>query len=59
MEKAIVRPAVPAESDTVAAIARKSRSHFLPFLPVLHTLDGDRAFYRNKVFPTCEVWVAE
>ena len=53
------RKATPDESDTVAAIARKSRAHFLPYLPKLHTFDGDKRFYRNRVFLECSVWVVE
>lgn len=54
-----IRPALTDEADTVAGIARASRAHFLPYLPVLHSLEGDQRFYRNRVFPACEVWVAE
>lgn len=25
----------------------------------MHTLEGDRKFYRNRVFSTCQVWVYE
>lgn len=47
------------ESDAVAAIARKSRAHFLPYLPILHSFEGDKKFYRNRVFEECDVWVIE
>lgn len=53
------RQAAPDESDTVAAIARESRAHFLPYLPKLHSFEDDKRFYRNRVFPECEVWVVE
>ncbi|SFR33061.1 GNAT family N-acetyltransferase [Litoreibacter janthinus] len=53
-----IRQAGPDESDAVAAIARTSREHFLPYLPKLHSFEGDKKFYRNRVFPECEVWVA-
>ncbi|WP_432254348.1 N-acetyltransferase family protein [Limimaricola sp. AA108-03] len=56
--KISIRQAVSAESDAVAAIARKSRSHFLPYLPDLHSFDDDKKFYRNSVFLECDVWVA-
>ena len=55
----ILRPAATDEADNVAAIARKSREHFLPYLPTLHSFEGDKKFYRNRVFLECEVWVAE
>ncbi|MGB5560372.1 MAG: GNAT family N-acetyltransferase [Paracoccaceae bacterium] len=53
------RRAAPDEADTVAAIARESRTHFLPYLPKPHSFEGDRKFYRTRVFAECEVWVAE
>ena len=31
----------------------------MPFLPVLHSHEEDRIFFRTRVFPTCEVWVAD
>ena len=56
--KISIRQAASAESDAIAAIARKSRSHFLPHLPDLHSFDDDKKFYRNRVFSECDVWVA-
>lgn len=53
------RRATLRDSDTVAAVARASREHFLPFLPKLHSMEGDRKYYRHKVFGECEVWLAE
>lgn len=57
--KIAYRQATLDDSDAVATIARQSRAHFLPYLPDLHSLEGDKSFYRNRVFPSCEVWVAE
>nr|WP_202795409.1 GNAT family N-acetyltransferase [Oceanicola granulosus] len=54
-----IRPARPDESDAIAEIARASREHFLPYLPRLHSLEGDKRFYRTRVFAECAVWVAE
>lgn len=56
--KISIRQAASSESDAVAAIARKSRSHFLPYLPDLHSFDGDKKLYRNRVFSECDVWIA-
>ncbi|QPH54925.1 GNAT family N-acetyltransferase [Pontivivens ytuae] len=55
----ITRQAAPDEADAVASIARASRAHFLPYLPVLHSPEEDRAHFRGRVFSKCEVWVAE
>ncbi len=55
----ILRQAALRDADSVAEIARKSRKRFLPYLPDLHTLEGDKKFYRNRVFPECQVWVFE
>ena len=59
IQETAVRQATPDESDLVAAIARRSREYFLPYLPRLHSFEGDKKFYRNRVFPDCQVWVAE
>ena len=48
--------------DDSAAIARLLRKTFrvsLPFLPELHTADEDLRFIRDRVIPTCTVWLAE
>ena len=55
----LYRRAAPNEAEAVAAIARTSRAHFLPYLPDLHSLEEAQAFFRNVVFQDCEVWVAE
>lgn len=53
------RQADIADAGAVAAIARQSRSHFMPYLPVLHTAQEDTAFFRDVVFRECAVWIAE
>lgn len=58
-QKISIRQAGLADSDAVAAIARKSRLHFLPYLPNLHSFEDDKSFFRNRVFAECDVWVAE
>ncbi|HEY0613303.1 MAG TPA: GNAT family N-acetyltransferase [Candidatus Elarobacter sp.] len=55
----LVRRARPGESDAVAALVRRSREAAMPYLPQLHTPDEDRAFFRDRVFPATETWVAE
>jgi putative acetyltransferase len=55
----IIRQAFRVESDNIAAIARQSRQHFLPYLADLHTLEDDKGYFRNVVFEQCEVWVVE
>jgi ribosomal protein S18 acetylase RimI-like enzyme len=52
------RQAAQDDSDHVAAIARTSRQHFLPYLPDLHSFEGDKKFFRTRVFKDCTVWVA-
>jgi putative acetyltransferase len=59
MAEISVRPARADESDGLAALFRLSREAALPYLPDLHTPEQDRAFFRERVFVTCEVWVAE
>lgn len=58
-ENFVVRKASPNDSDAVATIARRSRKHFLPYLPDLHTLEDDKAFFRTVVFEENDVWLVE
>ena len=59
MRDIAVRRACDDESDAVAALVRLSKETAMPYLPNLHTPDEDRAFFRDRVFTECEVWVAE
>lgn len=43
----------------MAALQRLSRENAMPFMRGLHTVAEDRAYFRERVFPVCEVWVAE
>jgi putative acetyltransferase len=47
------------DMDAAAAVHRASFDHALPWLAGLHTPAEDRAFYRTRVFKSCEVWGAE
>ena len=42
----------------IAVLLRRTLSAALPWLPVLHTPEEDRAFIAGHVLPTCTVWVA-
>lgn len=55
----LVRKATLHDCDAVAEVARRSRRHFLPYLPDLHTLEEDKRFFRTVVFQENDVWVAE
>ena len=55
----VVRQATVSEADEVAAIARRSRKHFLPYLPDLHTFEEDKTFFRDVVFVEDQVLVME
>lgn len=55
----MLRRAWPNESDALAAIFRLCRDTALPYLPDIHTPDDDSKFFRDQVFPTCDVWVAQ
>ena len=59
MREFILRRARGDESDAVAALFRLSKETAMPYLPELHTADDDRAFFRERVFAECEVWIAE
>jgi GNAT superfamily N-acetyltransferase len=59
MSPPVVRRARDCESAAVAALFRLSKEAALPYLPDLHTPEEDRVFFREHVFATCDVWVAE
>jgi putative acetyltransferase len=44
------------EMDAVAIIHRTAFDERLPWLAGLHTPAEDRSFFRDHVFPACEVW---
>jgi GNAT superfamily N-acetyltransferase len=46
------------DSDLAARIHRLSFDQALPTLAGLHTADEDRWFYREHMFPTCQLWGA-
>ncbi len=54
-----VRRARDDESAAVAALFRLSKETAMPYLPDLHSPEEDVAFFRDRVFLACEVWVAE
>ena len=45
MQELWLRPAVDTDLDDVVALHARSRAVALPFLPILHSLDEDRAFF--------------
>jgi ribosomal protein S18 acetylase RimI-like enzyme len=44
--------------EAVARLFRVVRRACLPYLPDLHTPEEDLAFFRDRVFAECEVWIA-
>jgi putative acetyltransferase len=46
------------EMDAAAAVHRASLLHAVPFFAGLHTREEDRQYFRERVFPACEVWGA-
>ncbi|MDQ6926750.1 MAG: GNAT family N-acetyltransferase [Candidatus Eremiobacteraeota bacterium] len=54
-----MRRAQADESDALAALFRLSLDTAMPFLQERHTPAEDRAFFRDRVFATCHVWIAE
>ena len=53
-----LRRATPEDAAEIALLLRRTLSAALPWLPVLHTPEEDRAFIAGHVLPTCTVWVA-
>lgn len=54
-----LRPATRADVDAISLLLRRTLTEALPWLPVLHTPDEDRAFIAGHVMTSCTVWVAE
>ena len=54
-----LRRLVLKDMAAAAAVHRVSFDRALPWLAGLHTPAEDRAFYRNQVFKSCDVWGAE
>src|SRR5262245_12949242 len=46
------------DMDAAAAVHRAAFDHALPWLAGLHTPQEDRWFFRQRLFPACEVWGA-
>ncbi|MBM6596565.1 GNAT family N-acetyltransferase [Microvirga pudoricolor] len=59
MKTALIRPAVPADAETLAKLHRHVREACLPYLPRLHSPLEDHAFFRDHVLPASTVQVAE
>ena len=59
MERTLLRAPREDELEIVAALHRRSREAALPFMRGLHTVEEDLTFFRERVFPQCEVRVAE
>ncbi|MBL8839411.1 MAG: GNAT family N-acetyltransferase [Alphaproteobacteria bacterium] len=53
------RQAAAGDSGTVARLHRATVRACLPFLPDLHTAEEDSAYFRDRLFRDCTVWVAE
>ena len=54
-----LRQANRADGPAIAALFRRTFRAALPFIPTLHTPEGDREHFSGKVFDACTVWVAE
>ena len=47
-----------ADMEAAARVHRAAFDDALPWLAGLHTPDEDRAYFRERVFATCELWGA-
>jgi len=55
----VIRKAGADDVTAVARLFRTVRRACLPYLPELHTPDEDLAFFCDRVFAECEVWLAQ
>jgi ribosomal protein S18 acetylase RimI-like enzyme len=58
MKVLTVRQLARSEMAMAAAVMRRSFNHRLPHLAGLHTPEEDEYFFREIVYPSCEVWGA-
>ena len=58
MSDVALRRATREDAAEIAVLLRRTLGEALPYLPVLHTPEEDRAFIASRVLPTCTVWVA-
>jgi ribosomal protein S18 acetylase RimI-like enzyme len=54
-----LRAAIPGDAPAIAEVFTRSFRSNLPYLPVLHTPEEDRAFISGSVMAKDTVWVAE
>lgn len=54
-----IRPAALDDVPEIALISKQARARAMPWLPVLHTLDGDISFFSRRVLPNETVEVVE
>ena len=55
-----IRRALPAEPDSLAALWLRSRAASVPSIPpAVHTDEEVRRWFKEIVFPSSEVWVAD
>jgi GNAT superfamily N-acetyltransferase len=52
----VLRRLALADMDLAAQIHRIAFDQAMPWLVGLHTPDEDRWFYRERIFPMCQVW---
>lgn len=55
----MIRRAIPEDAEAVALLHDAVRKACLPYLPDLHDPASILGYFRNRVFPTSQVWVAE
>lgn len=53
-----VRRLAEAEMDEAARILRQSFDDQYPWLTGLHTPEEDRSFFREVLYPSCQIWGA-
>ncbi|MDP3748184.1 MAG: GNAT family N-acetyltransferase [Phenylobacterium sp.] len=54
-----LRRASAADAGDIARLHRLTMRVSLPYLPELHTPKEDLCFFRERLLPECETWVAE
>jgi len=55
----VPRQAQAGDIDAIAGVFRTSRLQTMPYLPLLHTLEEDRTYFRTLVYEGCTIWVVD
>jgi len=56
----VLRPYDPADAEALIALWRAAKNHAYPYLPteLAYTIEDDTWFFRERMEPHCDIWLA-